>query len=65
MAICEGTVVIVQYQRYAKTKQQRPAIPACDQEHRPGGWGWYSLYEGYYVCSAILTPLFQVYGKFV
>ena len=27
--------------------------------------GGYSLYEGYYICSAISTPLFQVSGKFV
>ena len=25
----------------------------------------YSLYEGYYICSSVSTPLFQVSGKFV
>ena len=30
-----------------------------------GGGGGYSLYEGYYICSSVLTPLFQVSGKFV
>ena len=30
----------------------------------PGGGG-YSLYEGYYICSSVSTPLFQVSGKFV
>ena len=32
---------------------------------RTQGGGGYSLYEGYYICSAISTPLFQVSGKFV
>ena len=27
--------------------------------------GGHSLYEGYYICSAISTPLFGVSGKFV
>ena len=27
--------------------------------------GGHSLYEGYYICSAISTPLFQVSRKFV
>ena len=27
--------------------------------------GGYSLYEGYYICSSVSTPLFQVSGKFV
>ena len=30
-----------------------------------GGGGGYSLYEGYYICSSVSTPLFQVSGKFV
>ena len=30
-----------------------------------GGGGGHSLCEGYYICSAISTPLFQVSGKFV
>ena len=37
-----------------------------------GGWSWvgvggvgHSLYESYYICSAISNPLFQVSGKFV
>ena len=29
------------------------------------GGGGYSLYEGYYTCSSVSTPLFQVSGKFV
>ena len=28
-------------------------------------WGGYLLYEGYYICSAISGPLFQVSRKFV
>ena len=32
---------------------------------KPRGWGGYSLYEGYYICSSVSTPLFQVSGKFV
>ena len=32
---------------------------------RPGGGGGYSLCEGYYICSSVSTPLFQVSGKFV
>ena len=46
---------------------------SCGGHHRQKGktttgsapQGEYSLYEGYYICPAISTPLFQVSGKFV
>ena len=39
--------------------------PPCPGGGGGGGGGVYSLYEGYYICSSVSTPLFQVSGKFV
>ena len=49
--------------KLAHELQQQTA--GCDGGGGGGGGGGHSLYEGYYIYSAISTPFFQVSGKFV
>ena len=51
------------FTRWSHAKQMSPL--ANGSGGGGGGGGGYSLYEGYYICSSVSTPLFQVSGKFV